>query len=33
MATAIKRWEGDLEYLYYEFYVGHFSFSWPKLKI
>jgi hypothetical protein len=26
---AIRDWERDLEYLYYQYYVGHFRFIWP----
>lgn len=29
MGTAIERWEQDLEYLYYQYYVEKFHFSWP----
>jgi hypothetical protein len=28
-AEAIADWEADLDYLYREYYVGHFSFAWP----
>lgn len=27
--AAILRWEEDLDYLYQQFYVGHFKFDWP----
>ncbi len=33
MAAAIRDWENDLEYLYYEFYVGKFYFAWPSAAI
>ena len=26
---AIGEWEADLEFLYEEYYVGHFHFAWP----
>ncbi|WP_437193651.1 hypothetical protein [Planctomicrobium sp. SH527] len=29
MATAIREWECDLEFLYYNYYIGHFGFGWP----
>lgn len=29
METAIKHWEKDLEFLYYDFYVEKFHFGWP----
>ncbi|MBS5905150.1 hypothetical protein [Roseomonas mucosa] len=29
MMFAIRDWERDLEYLYLEYYVGHFQFDWP----
>ena len=29
MQAAIKDWERDLEFLYNEYYVGHFGFAWP----
>lgn len=29
MDQAIADWESDLEYLYFEFYVGRFGFGWP----
>ena len=28
-AEAIADWEADLDYLYREYYVGHFAFAWP----
>jgi len=33
MAAAIRDWENDLEYLYYEFYVEKFHFAWPSIAI
>jgi hypothetical protein len=33
MDSAIKDWESDLEFLYYEYYVGKFHFAWPTTKI
>jgi hypothetical protein len=30
MWAAIKDWEQDLEFLYTEYYVGHFRFAWPE---
>ena len=33
MGSAIKDWESDLEFLYYEFYVEKFSFAWPTTKV
>lgn len=33
MDAAIKEWESDLEFLYYEYYVGKFHFAWPTSKI
>jgi hypothetical protein len=33
MDSAIKDWESDLEFLYYEYYVGKFNFAWPTTKI
>lgn len=31
LATAIERWEVDLEYLRTKFYVGRYDFPWPKI--
>ncbi len=33
MDEAIRDWEADLEYLYYEYYVGRFAFTWPLITI
>ncbi len=33
MQSAIKDWESDLEFLYFNYYVGHFRFVWPVGKI
>ncbi len=33
MIEAIRDWEADLEFLYYEYYVGKFTFSWPEISI
>lgn len=33
MAAAIKDWERDLEYLYYEYYIGRFYFDWPTTSV
>lgn len=33
MDQAIADWEADLEYLYYEFYVGKFGFGWPSTSL
>lgn len=33
MDSAIKDWESDLEFLYYEYYVGKFNFAWPTTKV
>jgi hypothetical protein len=33
MGSAIKDWEQDLEFLYYEYYVGHFRFAWPAVTV
>lgn len=32
MDIAIDQWEHDLDYLYYQYYVGKFYFSWPTAK-
>ncbi len=29
LESAIKEWEGDLEFLYWNFYIDHFRFVWP----
>lgn len=29
MDQAIREWEADLDWLYSEYYVGHFGFAWP----
>lgn len=31
LESAIADWEHDLEYLYYQYYVGKFRFAWPSL--
>jgi hypothetical protein len=28
-SQAIEDWQHDLDYLYHEYYVGHFHFDWP----
>jgi len=33
MDQAVRDWEADLEFLYYEYYVGRFSFAWPDASI
>lgn len=33
MDSAIRDWESDLEFLYYEYYIGKFDFAWPTTKI
>lgn len=33
MEVAVGQWESDLEYLYYEYYVGKFHFAWPSARI
>lgn len=33
MESAIKDWESDLVFLYYEYYVDRFHFAWPSSKI
>lgn len=33
MHRAIQDWENDLEFLYYEYYVGKFRFDWPSTSI
>jgi hypothetical protein len=30
---AVQCWETDLNFLYTEFYVGHFFFEWPSSKV
>ncbi|WP_281926767.1 hypothetical protein [Roseibium album] len=31
LSTAIGDWEDDLDFLYVEFYIGRFGFSWPSV--
>ena len=31
LRSAIKDWEEDLEFLYYDYYVDRFHFAWPRL--
>lgn len=33
MDAAVRDWEVDLEFLYYEYYVGKFHFEWPKASV
>jgi hypothetical protein len=33
MRSAIRDWERDLEFLYYEYYVEKFHFAWPSTAI
>jgi hypothetical protein len=33
MGVAVNQWEDDLEYLYYEYYVGKFHFAWPSANL
>ena len=33
MNAAIKDWEKDLQFLYWEYYVDKFQFAWPDSKI
>jgi hypothetical protein len=33
MRSAIRDWERDLEFLYYEYYVGKFHFAWPSSSV
>ena len=32
LEMAINQWSDDLEFLYYEFYIGKFGFAWPKIR-
>ena len=31
MPAAVRDWEKDLEYLYFEYYVSKFNFGWPTI--
>jgi hypothetical protein len=33
MRDAIRDWEGDVNFLYEEYYVGYFHFEWPTTQI
>ncbi len=33
MGSAIKDWESDLEFLYFEYYVDRFHFAWPSASV
>lgn len=33
MQQAIDSWEGDLDYLFETYYVGHFRFAWPITRV
>jgi hypothetical protein len=33
MNAAIRDWEMDLDFLYWEYYVEKFKFDWPNSKI